>query len=75
LRYRTVTVKIRYDDFSTVQRSKSIPVETDDVRLLERLAIEIFDQKRNPIKPIRLVGVKASGLSDAPEQSCLTEFI
>lgn len=75
LRFRTVTVKIRYDDFSTVQRSKSIPVETDDVRLLEKLAIEIFDQKRDPIRPIRLVGVKASGLSDAPEQSCLTEFI
>jgi DNA polymerase IV (DinB-like DNA polymerase) len=75
LRFRTVTVKIRYDDFSTIQRSKSIPVETDDVMLLERLAIEIFDQKRNPFKPIRLVGVKASGLSDAPEQSCLTEFL
>jgi DNA polymerase IV (DinB-like DNA polymerase) len=75
LKYRTVTVKIRYDDYSTVQRSKSIPVETDDVRLLEKLALDIFDQKRDPVKPIRLVGVKASGLSDMPEQSCLTEFL
>jgi DNA polymerase IV (DinB-like DNA polymerase) len=75
LRFRTVTVKIRYDDYSTIQRSRSIPVETDDIKLLERLALEIFDQKRNPMKPIRLVGVKVSGLSDIPEQLCLTEFM
>jgi nucleotidyltransferase/DNA polymerase involved in DNA repair len=75
LKYRTVTVKIRYDDYSTIQRSRSVPVETDDIRLLERLALDIFDQKRDPFKPIRLVGVKASGLSAVPEQSCLTEFL
>ncbi|MFW9959511.1 MAG: DNA polymerase IV [Candidatus Thorarchaeota archaeon] len=75
LRYRTVTVKIRYDDYSTIQRSRSIPVETDDTKLLERLALEIFDQKRNSQKSIRLVGVKVSGLSDVSEQSCLTEFM
>jgi DNA polymerase IV (DinB-like DNA polymerase) len=75
LRYRTVTVKIRYGDYTTIQRSRSIPVETDDKNLLERIAIEIFDQKRNPEKPIRLVGVKVSGLSDVTEQLCLTEFM
>lgn len=75
LRYRTVTVKIRYNDYSTIQRSRSIPVETDDTKLLEKLALEIFDQKRNSQKPIRLIGVKVSGLSDVSEQSCLTEFM
>ncbi len=75
LRFRTVTVKIRYDDYSTIQRSRSIPVETDDTKLLEKLALEIFDQKRNSHKPIRLVGVKVSGLSDVSEQLCLTEFM
>jgi DNA polymerase IV (DinB-like DNA polymerase) len=75
LRFRTVTVKIRYNDYTTIQRSRSIPVETDDKILLERIALEIFDQKRNPAKSIRLVGVKVSGLNDVAEQSCLTEFI
>ncbi|MDH4213648.1 MAG: DNA polymerase IV [Candidatus Thorarchaeota archaeon] len=75
LRFRTVTVKIRYNDFTTIQRSRSIPVETNDTKLLERLALEIFDQKRNSLKPIRLVGVKVSGLSDVSEQLCLTEFM
>lgn len=75
LKFRTVTVKIRYGDYSTIQRSRSIPVETDDTRMLERLVLEIFDHKRNPVRPIRLVGVKVSGLSDVTEQSCLTEYL
>jgi len=75
LRFRTVTVKIRYDDYTTIQRSRSIPVETNDAKLLERMALEIFDHKRNTLKPIRLVGVKVSGLSDVPEQLCLTDFM
>jgi DNA polymerase IV (DinB-like DNA polymerase) len=75
LKFRTVTVKIRYDDYATIQRSRSIPVDTDDTKLLERMALEIFDQKRNPFKSIRLVGVKVSGLSDVTEQSCLADFM
>ncbi|TFG34660.1 DNA polymerase IV [Candidatus Thorarchaeota archaeon] len=75
LRFRTVTVKIRYDDFSTIQRSKSIPVETDDTLILERIAIEVFDHKRNQFKAVRLVGVKVSGLSETSEQLCLVDFL
>ncbi len=75
LRFKTVTVKMRYSDFSTVQRSKSIPVETDNADILHRMAMEIFDHQRDRDKPIRLVGVKVSGLSETSEQQCLTEFI
>lgn len=75
LRFRTITVKIRYDDYSTIQRSKSIPVDTDDVSILEKLAIEVFDQKRNLFKSVRLIGVKVTGLCETSEQMCLTEFL
>ncbi|MFW9975300.1 MAG: DNA polymerase IV, partial [Candidatus Thorarchaeota archaeon] len=75
LRFKTVTVKMRYSDFSTIQRSKSIPVETDNADILHRMAMEIFDHQRDRDKPIRLVGVKVSGLSETSEQLCLTEFI
>ncbi len=75
LRFRTITVKIRYDDYFTIQRSKSIPVETDDVDILERMAIEVFNHKRDMNKSIRLIGVKVSGLCEASEQLCLTEFL
>jgi DNA polymerase IV (DinB-like DNA polymerase) len=75
LHFRTVTMKIRYSNYSTIQRSKSIPVETDDEELLHRIAIELFDQKRDLNQQVRLLGVKVSGLSEKQSQLCLTEFI
>jgi DNA polymerase IV (DinB-like DNA polymerase) len=75
LRFKTVTVKMRYSDYSTIQRSKSIPVETDNPAVLRQIAVEIFDHQRDREKPIRLVGVKVSGLSETSEQLCLTEFL
>jgi nucleotidyltransferase/DNA polymerase involved in DNA repair len=75
LRFKTVTVKIRYADYSTIQRSRSIPIETDEQEMLERLALEIFEQRRDHKKSLRLIGVKVSSLSEASEQLCLTEFL
>ncbi|MFW9889111.1 MAG: DNA polymerase IV [Candidatus Thorarchaeota archaeon] len=74
LKFKTVTVKMRYADYATIQRSKSIPVETDDQEMLQQIAVEIFDRKRNPDKYLRLIGVKVSGLSEGSTQSSLTEF-
>jgi DNA polymerase IV (DinB-like DNA polymerase) len=75
LHFRTVTVKLRYSDFSTIQRSKSIPVESDNEELLHRIAIDLFEQKRDMNQQLRLVGVKVSGLVEKKSQLCLTEFI
>lgn len=75
LRFKTVTVKIRYEDYSTIQRSKSIPVASDETLLLEKVAIEVFEQKRDHNKSIRLIGVKVSQLCEVSEQLCLTEFL
>lgn len=75
LRFKTVTVKIRYEDYSTIQRSRSIPVESDETSLLVKIAIELFEHKRNHNKSIRLVGVKVSQMSEVSEQLCLTEFL
>ncbi|MGQ4912367.1 MAG: DNA polymerase IV [Candidatus Thorarchaeota archaeon] len=74
LRFKTVTVKIRYSDYTTVQRSKSIPVEAGDSTTIARIAKDIFDRKRDSTRPIRLLGVKVSGLSEASQQACLAEF-
>ncbi len=74
LKYRTVTVKIRYGDYSTIQRSKSIPVATDDGSLLERVALEIFNRSRNKNKHIRLLGVKVSSLEESTAQAAVTDF-
>jgi DNA polymerase IV (DinB-like DNA polymerase) len=75
LKFRTVTLKLRYGDFTTIQRSRSVPVATDSEELLTRLATDILMQKRDPEKPVRLVGVKVSGLEETEAQLSLTEFI
>ena len=75
LYFKTVTIKLRYRDYTTVQRSKSIPVESDDDELLFRIALELFDQNRDLDRQVRLVGVKVSGLIEKESQLCLTEFL
>ncbi len=74
LHYRTITVKVRYGDYTTIQRSKSIPVATDDDELLQKTALSIFDHSRNKERYIRLLGVKVSGLEESPSQATITDF-
>lgn len=75
LGYKTVTLKLRYSDFTTIQRSRSIPIATDSDSILMKIATDILSQKRNPSKAIRLVGIKVSGLVETAAQCSLTEFI
>jgi nucleotidyltransferase/DNA polymerase involved in DNA repair len=75
LQFRTVTVKIRYADYTTVQRSKSIPVGSDSREQLFQLVLDVFDQKRNPNKAVRLLGVRVTNLMETKEQAVLTQFV
>ncbi|SCL16109.1 DNA polymerase-4 [Micromonospora nigra] len=70
---RTVSVKVRFTDFRTVTRSRTLDVSTDVAR-------EIFDTvwalytALDPGEPVRLVGVRVEGLSgvgDTPRQLTL----
>jgi DNA polymerase-4 len=74
LSFKTVTVKIRYEDYQTIQRSKSLPIVTNETAMLEKLAIDLFDSKRNLDKSVRLIGVKVSGLKENETQVLLTQF-
>ncbi|MHA1961014.1 MAG: DNA polymerase IV [Candidatus Thorarchaeota archaeon] len=74
LKYRTVTVKMRYSDYTTLQRSRTVPVADDDRAHLYKTALDIFDQKRDKDKSIRLVGVKVSNLAEQQAQSSLVDY-
>ena len=67
---RTVTLKIRYKDFTTVTRSRSLPHPTDDADVIARTARELLHIATEAhVRPVRLVGVSVSGLgNDGPEQ-------
>jgi len=56
---RTVTLKLRYDDFQTITRAKTIP-ETDDDAVVMKTAYDLFKESHVRRRKIRLLGVSLS---------------
>jgi DNA polymerase-4 len=67
---RTVTLKLRYADFQTLQRSRSITPTCSEFELYPVL-LELFKQARTRRTAIRLLGVRLSGLRPLDQQLCL----
>ncbi|MDG4668874.1 DNA polymerase IV [Mycobacterium sp. 236(2023)] len=69
---RTVTVKLKRSDMSTLTRSATLPYATTDaatlIRTARRLLLDPVD-----IGPVRLVGVGFSGLSDVQQEPLFTD--
>ena len=53
---RTVTIKVRYDDFTTITRSHTAPPTRDEADLTVR-AVRLLDKTDAGRRPIRLLGV------------------
>ncbi len=62
---RTVTVKVRYSDFTTITRSRSeaVPVQEAST-LVDRVAV-LADKTEIGVRPVRLLGVSVSNFSDS----------
>ena len=58
---RTVTIKVRYDDFTTITRSHS-DVPTRDERAIVARALSLLDRTEAGARPIRLLGVSVHNL-------------
>jgi DNA polymerase IV len=68
LHARTIQLKLRYTDFSTITRAHSVPRATQlDTELFEEIR-ELFHRNWKPGAAVRLLGVHASGWSDGGEQ-------
>ncbi|MFO7265317.1 MAG: DNA polymerase IV [Limnochordales bacterium] len=65
---RTVTVKIRYPDFETHTKSRSLPYAFRDDDTIFREASRLLDEFRLR-KPLRLLGVYVSQLQQAAQMS------
>lgn len=75
VRARTVALKVRLDDFTTITRARTLPAPTDLARDLHATAVELHDALGD-IPPVRLLGVRGEGLvpaDRAPEQIVLGE--
>jgi DNA polymerase-4 len=63
---RTVTIKIRFSNFKTVTRSKTLPCEVDTATDIYEVAKTLYE-RLHPDRPrIRLVGVSVSALGTGP---------
>ncbi|WP_341716921.1 DNA polymerase IV [Micromonospora sp. FIMYZ51] len=63
---RTISVKVRISDFRTFTRSRTLDVPTDVAREMFDTSWSLFTAL-HPGEPIRLVGVRAEGLTAAAE--------
>ena len=66
LRARTVQIKVRFNDFHTITRARSLKQATDITSELWGVVYELLRTSRErEARPVRLVGMGASGLDDS----------
>ncbi len=63
---RTVTLKVRYADFTTITRSHSSSPATRDADALTARALALLARTQAGSRPVRLLGVTAHNLVDRP---------
>jgi DNA polymerase-4 len=67
-RGRTIGIKVRLDDWTTVTRARTIEGFTDDPELVATVAVELL-QAYAPPRPVRLLGVRIAGFEDAEPEA------
>lgn len=68
LEARTIALKLRYDDFHTVSRSRTLNEATHATQRIYQTACELFASLGSgndpvPVRPVRLIGVRAEQLA------------
>jgi DNA polymerase-4 len=71
---RTITIKVRFADFTSVTRSKSLTSSTDLATDIYATSKSLFEAMHLQRARIRLVGVRATGLVPTSESSIQLEF-
>jgi len=62
-RGRTIAIKVRLDDFTTVTRARTIPVATNDPAVVGDVACALLDEYAPP-RPVRLLGVRVAAFEE-----------
>jgi DNA polymerase-4 len=73
---RTVSIKIRFADFKTITRARTLAEPTDVAKEIYAAAGDLYDALGIGRSPLRLVGVRVEGLVPAdsvPHQLALDE--
>ncbi len=62
-RGRTIAIKVRLDDFTTVTRARSIPAVTNDPAVVAEVACALLEGYAPP-RPVRLLGVRIAAFAE-----------
>ena len=68
---KTVKLKIRWPDFTTLSRQTTLPTPTDSDDEIFRTAVRLMKTVRKPNQAVRLIGVGISGISAPVRQLSL----
>jgi DNA polymerase-4 len=67
-RGRTIGIKVRLDDWTTVTRAHTVAEPTCDVQLVSEVALRLL-REYAPARPVRLLGVRVAGLGSSAARS------
>jgi DNA polymerase IV (DinB-like DNA polymerase) len=69
--FKTVTIKVRYENFETHSRSKTLQFMTDRVQDLKKTSTQLLMPFLVPNRRIRLIGVRVSSFVSGEKQQTL----
>lgn len=65
---RTIKLKLRWPDFTTLTRQTTLTSPTDQEDEIERVALDLLRSVRKPYQAVRLIGVGVTGLGQPIRQ-------
>ena len=66
VRGRTIAIKVRLADFTTVTRARTLPAATNDPEVVCDVAVALLREYAPP-RPVRLLGVRVAAFQRGPE--------
>ena len=66
---RTVALKLRYADFSTITRSRTVHTPVDSTQMIYAVVLQLLESLGDRSMTVRLVGVRAEQLEEAAQTS------
>ncbi len=65
---KTISIKVRFGDFETITRSITLDKQTNETNTIHNTAKSLFDLWAKSFRPVRLIGVALSQLTESPAE-------
>tara|TARA_R110002073_G_scaffold118918_1_gene258362 strand:+ start:216735 stop:217958 length:1224 start_codon:yes stop_codon:yes gene_type:complete len=65
---KTISIKVRFGDFETITRSTTLDSQTNETNEIHEAAKSLFNTWAKSFRPVRLIGVGLSQLTQSPSE-------